>query len=490
MNRIYYFLRIVSLSFIVSIVFTTCRNDKGTPDYNGYPDDIGKLFFTKCATAGCHNDASKDAAAGLSMESWEKLFQGGSTSACIVPYSTNYSTLLYYINTYSDLGPTLTPVMPYNKEHLSREDVVTIKNWIAAGAPDRDGFVKFSDNPDRKKFYVANQGCDIVTVFDQETLLPMRYVDVGNSVATESPYNIKVSPDGDYWYVLSITGNSLQKYRTSDDSFVGEAILGFNFWTNVTISNDGQKAFVSGWISSGEIAEVNLNTYTVIHHTGFTYPRGSCLNPSGDTLYVAQQASSNQMYKVPINNFAGKSLLNLYTTPPASGVLTPNEIVFSSDGSKYFVSCQGSSELRIFQRSNDSLLAIIPVGALPSAMSVSATHNYLFVSCQEDTLSFSGFRGSVAIIDIANNALVTKMYSGHQPHGIAVDDNNNLVYVANRNSSSGGPAPHHSISISTCSGKNGYVTFIDMNTLSLVQQGSSSKKVEVSVDPYSIAIRP
>ena len=90
----------------------------------------------------------------------------------------------------------------------------------------------------------------------------------------------------------------------------------------------------------------------------------------------------------------------------------------------------------------------------------------------------------------SGNSLITKIYTGHQPHGIAVDDNNNLVYVANRNASSGGPAPHHSITISTCNGKNGYVTFIDMKTLSLVQQGSSSKQVEVAVDPYAIAIRP
>lgn len=489
MNRIYSFLRIVSLALIICIVFSTCRNDKGTPNYNYYPDDVGKIFFTKCATAGCHNDASKNAAAGLSMQGWEKLFEGGFTSACVVPYSPNYSTLLYYVNTFPDLGPTLTPVMPYNKEHLSRDEVITIKNWIIAGAPNRDGFVKFSDNPNRKKFYVANQGCDIVTVFDQETLLPMRYVDIGNSVSTESPYDIKISPDGQFWYVISIVGNSLQKYRASDDSFVGEATLGFSFWTNVTISNDGQKAFVSGWIASGEIAEINLSTMSVVHHTGLNYPQGSCLNPSGDTLYVAQQTSSNQIYKIPTSNFSGISQVNLYTTLP-SGVLSPSEIAFSPDGSKYFVSCQGTSELRIFQHSNDSLLAIIPTGALPGSMAVSATQNYLFVACQEDTLSFPGFRGSVVIIDIATNSLITKIYSGHQPHGIAVDDNNNLVYVANRNKSSGGPAPHHSISISTCSGKNGYVTFIDMNTLSLIPSRSSSQKVEVSVDPYSIAIRP
>jgi hypothetical protein len=107
MNRIYYFFRIVSFALVMSIAFSGCSNDKGTPDYNNYPKDIGQLFFTKCATAGCHNDASKGAAAGLSMQSWDKLFEGGTGSACIIPYRPDFSTLLYYVNTFPDLGPTL-----------------------------------------------------------------------------------------------------------------------------------------------------------------------------------------------------------------------------------------------------------------------------------------------------------------------------------------------------------------------------------------------
>ena len=198
MNRFYYFCKIVSFILVISNTIISCRNDKGQPDYNKYPDDVGKIFFTKCATTGCHNDASKGAAANLSMQGWDKLFEGGNNSACVIPYSPNYSTLLYYVNTFSDLGPTLGPVMPYNKDHLTRDEVTLLKKWITAGAPNRDGFVKFSDNPIRKKFYVANQGCDVVTVFDQETLLPMGYIDVGNSPTTESPYNIKISPDGQY----------------------------------------------------------------------------------------------------------------------------------------------------------------------------------------------------------------------------------------------------------------------------------------------------
>lgn len=477
--------------FIIGLVITAsffsgCMNEKGTPDYQNYPDNVGKIVFTKCATAGCHNDKSKGAAGGLSMESWDKLFEGGSGSACVIPYRSDYSTICYYTNTFSDLGVTLSPTMPYNKDALSREDVLIIKNWVDAGAPSRDGFVKFSDNPARKKFYVTNQGCDVVTVVDQATLLPMRYINVGNSSSTESPHNIKVSPDGQFWYVVSTGGNSLQKYRTSDDSFVGEAIIGLKNWNTLTISNDGNTAYAVDWSAIGDIAQVNTNTFSVTHNIGFSSPHGSCLNPAGDTLYITEQSSSNKIYKIPTSDFSSFTEANLFTTTPPS-FLNAHDVMFSPDGTEYFVTCQGTSEVRIFQTGTDQMLVPpISVGGLPSEISVSATHNYLFVTCEEDTLSFPGKRGSIAVIDISSNSLIATIYSGHQPHGLAVDDAKNVVYIANRNKTSGGPAPHHS---NICGGNNGYVTFIDMSTLTLLKSGNADKKIELSVDPYSIAVR-
>ncbi len=481
------------LLFIPFIVFiclflSTCKSDKGTPDYNSYPEDIGKIVFTKCATTGCHSDASKEAAGGLSLESWDKLFEGGRNSAAVIPFRHDFSTLFSFTNTYPDLGATLLPTMPYNQANLSREEVTLIQNWINAGAPNRNGEIKFADKPNRKKIYVTNQGCDVVTVIDAETLLPMRYINVGNTGGVEAPHNIKISPDGQYWYIVSLGGNSIQKYRCSDDSFVGEAILAAKNWNTVSISKDGQKAYAVDWNNNGDIAEINLNTFAVTHHIGFNYPHGSCLNPSGDILYVTQQNNSNKLYKIQTSDF-DFSEINLFTTTPAN-YLNAHEVLFSPDGTKYFVTCQGafntSPEVRVFQSSNDQLLAIIPVGAVPSEMAVSASYNYLFVTCMEDTVSFPGKRGSVAVIDIANNSLKKAIYTGHQPHGINLDDSKNLVFVANRNVAGGGSAAHHS---SGCGGRNGYVTFIDMTTLTLLKTGINDKKLEVSIDPYSVGVR-
>lgn len=478
------------LSFAV-LFLSTCTYDKGLPDYNDYPDDIGKLMFTKCATSGCHTAEGKEAAGGLSLESFDALFEGGHSGAVVIPYRSDYSTLFYFTNTYSDLGVTLGPAMPYNKPHLSREEVTMLKNWIDNGAPSRDGFVKFSDNPNRKKYYVTNQGCDVVTVFDQASGLQMRYINVGQSSGIDAPHMIRVSPDKQYWYVLSITGLYLEKYRTSDDSYVGRALVGSGNWNAFTITSNSQTAYCTDLTpSTGKVAIVDLGSMTASIQQPFNYPHGIALAPGEDTLYITQQYGSSKLYKVPVQDFSSLSEVNLYTGAAPAATLNSHEVVFSPDGSKYFVTCQGSSEVRIFQSGNDALLGVLHVGDAPSEMAFSTTTPYLFVSCTEDTLHFPGKRGSVAVINYETNSLVKHIYTGWQPHGIAVDDSKKLVVVANRNSSTDGPAPHHP---GACGGRNGYVSFININTLEMVTEdngsGSSTKKIEISADPYSVSTR-
>ncbi len=157
----------------------------------------------------------------------------------------------------------------------------------------------------------------------------------------------------------------------------------------------------------------------------------------------------------------------------------------------YFLTCQGTAEVRAYQTGSGVLLKTFSVGAMPSEMafSTSPATPYLFVTCTEDTTHFST-RGTVAIINYADLSIAPQfIYTGHQPHGIEVDDAKKLVYVANRNATNDGPAPHHS---SACGGRIGYMTFIDLNTLNMIPaaNGNGIKKVEMSVDPYSVSIRP
>jgi len=476
--------QIINFLFI-SFFAGSCTYDKAEPSYedSGFPNEIGKIIIQKCATAGCHNEQSKDGAAGLSLASWDKMFEGSRAGAVVIPYRPDFSTLIYYINTYQEIGDIqLTPTMPVNSTKLSLQDVTTIKNWILQGAPNASGQVKFADNPNRKKFYTGNQGCDEVTVLDAETMLAMRYVKVGNSNNTEGPHMVKVAPNNQFWCASYIAGIYFQKFSTENNTLLGQANIGSGSWNTFVISSDSKKAYVIDWSGNGKIAIVNLDNMTAqVLSGGFTYPHGSGLNATDDTLYVTAQ-TGNFIYKIPVNDFSSLEQISMNSNPASSSSsLNIHEIAFSPDDSKYFVTCQTTNQIRVIQKSNDSLLSVIPVGVFPQEMGVSSAFPYLFVSCTEDNVTFPGKTGSIYVINYQTNSVVASIYAGHQSHGIAVDDENKRVYITNRNVSTGGPAPHHS---ALCTGRNGYITVIDMNTLQLIPD----YKAEVSVDPYGAGI--
>ena len=457
-------------------------------DSRDYPEEIGQIMIGQCATAGCHNEASHVAAGGLSLENWEALFVGSRGGSPVIPYRPDLSFMMYFINTDPSQGVVLSPTMPFNRAPLSAEEYAAMHDWIVNGAPNKEGKVKFADDAMRRKFYVTNQGCDLVSVFDAGTQTLMRYIDVGSKEAVESPHMVKVSPDGKYWYTIFFSGTSIQKFSAVDDSFISETEIGIGSWNTFRISSDGQYAFVVNWSASGSIAVVDLESMQLIEtYAGsgvFEWPHGSMLNSTDDVLYVTAQ-HGNFIYKVDISDIANpiiqKVALN-ESSPTTISWLDPHELEMVPDGSKYFVTCQESNEVRVMNASNDSLIAVIPTGTFPQEMALSHDRPYLFVACTEDVVSYPGKVGSIHILDYSTNTLIKTIHTGFQPHGIAVDDVEGLVYIAHRNVNSNGPPPHHS---TDCDGRNGYVTMIDLNSLELVD----AYKVEVSVDPYSVAIR-
>ncbi len=467
-----------------------CRPDDAVIDLagSGYPNKPGRIILSSCAVSGCHNELSKEAAAGLSLSTWDHLFEGGRSGPCVIPYRPDFSTLCYYVNTDKTLGVTLQPSMPLNMPALSKEDYLVLRDWIASGAPNRDGVVKFSDDPYRKKYYVSNLLCDEVTVFDAATRLPMRYVSVGSGLSAKYAGVIKVAPDGQYWYVSFLAGNLIKKFRCSDDAFVGSISLGAGSYHSFTITPDSKKAFCLDYALPGKIVYVDLQSMSVsatyTNGGNFFYPRGAAVNASSTVLYVGAQFG-NYIYKIDISNpqspVISEKQIDGTATSIYNSYLDPYEIMFTPDGSKYFVTCQYSSQVRVMQTSNDSLLAVLPMPYYPQQMSISSSTNYLFVSCPADTLSFPGKRGSVAVVDYTTNTLVTKLYAGWEPYGIGLDEEAKLLVVSNMNINTGGPGPHH---VTNCGGRNGYASFVDLNTLTV-----SPKKIELANVPYSVAIR-
>jgi DNA-binding beta-propeller fold protein YncE len=477
--------RILFLAAVWILLLQGCKPDPVEPETYGFPTDVADIILTRCATPGCHNDISYGNAGGINLSSWSAAFGFGRAGSSIIPYSTDYSYLLYFVNTDSTRGPALQPTMPLDQAALSVSEYEALKNWIRRGAPDKDGRLRYPADPSRKKLYACMQSCDQVAVIDAASNNIMRYIPVGSSpMATEGPHQVKVSPDGQYWYVVFFAGTVVQKFRTSDDSIVSQTFIGPGQWNTLIISPDGRKGFVNG-TDLGTTVEINLETMAPgLQHSFNSSPHGGFITPDGRWLYLTQQTGSF-ITKVDLTTYDTEQLL-LGGTPGQDS----HEMTLSPDGTRYFVSCQATGQVLAYQLSNDSLLAVINVGAKPQEFAVSTHQPYVYVTCTEEPVDASR-KGLVYVIDAVNLTVSGTVYTGFQPHGIAYDSDRQLVYVAHLNLDQSGPAPHH---FSMCGGRNGYITCIDERTGGLLQKSLPNGAVfnyrqEVLPAPYFISYK-
>lgn len=485
-----------------SVFFASCSFEKpevvNSPSLTcaDYPDDVRAILVNKCATPGCHNSKSYEASSGLDLTNWQTMKKGNDAGAVVIPGNVNYSTLFTFCNTFPDLGFAGQPgKMPVNASLLSYDEMSILRNWILNGAKSRCDDAMFPFEATRGKFVVAHQACDQVAVFDSKLRTIMSLFEAGHTLGAsppESPHMIRYTPDGKYYLVAffaslvdtsgggAIAKNYIQRYDANTDMLIDEVEINNGSsgqWGTIAISPDSKKAYTVEY-GTGRLSIIDLSltmTAFTIPSPLFPFPHGVAVSQD-NKLYVTSQTPNGQV------SVAETTIPEIYSPQIINtGGSEPHEIIFSPDNSKYFISCQTSNEVRVFNTSNNNFITSIPVGVFPQEFSLSLSKPYLFVSCTEDP--FNGTKGSVCVIDYNTLTLVQKISTGTQPHGLAVDDKESVVYVANRNVDPSGSAPHHQ---NSCGGRNGYLTIIDMNTLQLVP----GYKYELGVNPYAVAVKP
>jgi DNA-binding beta-propeller fold protein YncE len=482
------------LVLFAAIGFAACKHetykiDVTPADDGNFPPAVAKILVTKCATSGCHNAQSYQNANGLLMDSWEHLFDGGNSGAVVVAYSIDNSSLLQFVNTDPSLGPIApgTP-MPQNAAPLTTAEYMTLRDWIASGAPDKNGNRPFS-NSEAQKIYVTQQGCDQVAVIDAEKKVVSRYISVGKANNTEAPHCLRVGNDGNA-YVSFTLGSYVQKIDTRIDAVTADLNVGNGSWNVFALSSTGEKMMLSDWSANGKMVAIStLNNMNVTElyegSNAFHFPHGIASNTAFDTFYVTSQ-QGNTVYKFG-NGFYNRISINNDVPGYDQGTYDPHEIMMTPDHSKYFLTCESSNDIRVMlAHAPDTLLKVIPVGTKPQemAMSLNPATPYLFVTCMEDVNKSSGdLKGSVYVINYKTLQIVKRIDGDfYQPHGITVDDQNGVFYVVSRNFSTSGPAPHHSTS---CQGRNGWYSVYNISTLDPL----NNKRYEISVDPYSADVR-
>lgn len=483
------FRRLMTTGSLAVLCFASCKHSPQyttpvTPEDN-FPPEVGKIITTKCATAGCHNAASyQTSGGGLLLDSWQHLFDGGNTGAVIVPFSPENSSLLYFTNAHEDLGP-IPPdemKMPLNSPPLSREEYITLRDWVMAGAPDKSGNIPFASNAaTRQKVYVLHQGCDYVSVIDAEKNVVMRCIPVGILPTIETGYSFKIASNG-LGYVNFWSSEVFQKIDTKTDQVIEQFSGGYPNSSGMLMSPDGNELVLSNSFMNALLrVQTESGQMLGTYGSGMTAPHGVAANRHFDTFFVTEQYG-NAVYKL----YPGgqKKISVDDRTPSGSGGPGVYNIVMSPDFSRYFVSCQHSNEVRVMDARADTLIAVIPVGSKPQELLVSRSKPYLFVSCEEDPNMLSLFKGSVYIINYNTFQIVERIAERfYMPHAMAVDDVFGKLFVFSRNIDPEGPVPHHNSSV--CSGRNGYYSVYDFYNL----QPVNNKRYEITIDPFAADTR-
>jgi len=479
---------------VIAVTQITCRNNKAASKDGGYPKEVAAILLTKCAISGCHTTQDKSQAAGLDLSTWAHLFEGTEEpeNVCI-PYHPNESHLFLHTNTYSDLGDSHGPVMPATGEPLSRAEIQVLYDWIQAGAPNEKGEIPFSDQPNREKVYVTNQGCDNVSVIDAATGMLIRIVEVGTQSAIESPHAVRVSPDKKYWYVAFAKGSVIQKMDAASDKLISSIEISYGSWNQLIVSPDGRTGFALDYSNNGRIAFLDLeNGVLKKMYSGnglFVLPHGLTASSDFKTLYITT-STGNFIYKMDVSDPMNPALpISISMTTGESpnfnsaSNLGLHDIRFLPDGKDYVITCSQVNQIRFYQTTNDSLVKTIAIGQYPQEIAFSKNTPYLLVSCMEDAAcSGTPCKGSIAVLNYQTKNLVKSIANGYyEPHGVVVDDARSLLYIANRNVTSVGVPAHHG---SECAGNNGYLNTIDLITLQ-----PTDFNLTLSVDSYNMDIR-
>ncbi|MBL7993905.1 beta-propeller fold lactonase family protein [bacterium] len=485
----------------------SCSDDKksGRTDLP-FPDGIDSIFLKSCATAGCHLPdehagkilGSQHLPADLDLSSWTSLFRGSAHGAVVIPFNAARSHLIEHVTGLR--SPRMPPnYSPYNRDTLTWSQINALTSWVDEGAPNSDNDIPFEHAT--KKIFTTNQGVDVVSVIDENSLLEMRVFEVGDRQETESPHGVEVSSDGKYFYVSMIATGDVFKYDAANGSFLDKLSLSdpialiklskdnlkLYVTTNFQVNNTGQNGFVSVIRTSdmGLIKQIPVGIS----------PHGINLSRDGKLLYVTA-VYSDRLYVIDTQTDSAVTFFDVAGDVGPQPKYEPYHIGLSPAGSQgyenyLFVTCRSNGQVRIFQRtvaSNhnsftfiDSVMVGSNTESRPIQLDVSPNGQYIYTANSNDS--------SVTVIqnngtDFTFLTNITKQMDPHsgeehrlsQPNGVAFSKDGKYVYVSNRNKNGAVP-PHHG-----GTGGPGLLSVIDVATNTII------KTIELQPDCYSVFV--
>ncbi len=286
---------------------------------------------------------------------------------------------------------------------------------------------------------VTNQDDDTVSTYTIDAS-DGALVSAGTVSTADTPVGVDVTLDGRLTFVSSETGNSVASYDT--DPITGAlTATGSSVTTGtqplvVVAGPSGGLTFTSNFGGNG-VSRLSVSSNGTLASLGITTvgtsPLGMALHPTGSFLFVAERGQ-NTATVFSVNGSTG-ALSKVGCCPTAGTGTQPTWVTVSPRGTLVFVSNFGSDDVSVFgiDTLNYGLTggAKYAAGDGPFGLAVDPQEQYLFVA-NSSADSITRFRinsnGSLTNLGTATDA------GGVTPMTLAMDATGERLYVLNQGS--------------------------------------------------------
>jgi YVTN family beta-propeller protein len=309
--------------------------------------------------------------------------------------------------------------------HLS--DTVDVihpgRRVVTSTIPVGDEPAAIAFTPDGARAYVSLSQRDAVAVVDARTRSVLQLLSLATppSFNTQDPRALAVDRTGAFVYVLPFeSGNrtrgqapadpgqpgtivedpelsdvDLFAIRTSDNAIVGRAERLGTILTNIAVSPDNSRLYVTGWEARNLVRGVeNLGGH-----------------PTVNQLTIVDRATLGVLRRVDLDG-------PVYARPFA--VAQPSDLVFDGEG-RLWVAAQGNDEVVILDAGGEQL-GRLPAGRGPRGLAFDPGRNRLYV--------FNRLSHDVTVIDTAADQVVARVPIGYDPTPDAVREGRVFLYSA------------------------------------------------------------
>jgi len=268
---------------------------------------------------------------------------------------------------------------------------------LGKGKPNRIAF-----EPNGRTAWVVYDKSHDLGVVDAQSQKLVKRVKIGGN-----PYNLAVSPDNRYLYVLDWASD------TSNDEVIAwdlktekiEWRLEVSTWpAHSVFSKDGKLLYVSGE-TAGDLTVIDLASRTavarIVHGGGDAM--GLALSPDGKTLY-AGTGENKSVLKV---DTATHKQVGTIAVP---GVV--HETTLTLDGKFLYVTLRKANKVVVISTADDRIVKMIDSRGYPDLVTMEPSGRYALVSNRH--------ADAVSVIDVTTHKEVRRIAVGKAPHGMAL----------------------------------------------------------------------